>query len=98
MFELVWAARGAKDFTEVEKSSRKGLLKQVAKTLDFLRANPKHPSLHTPPYSKIDNPHNAKEKVFEAYAQQDPPAAYRVFWCYGPDKKQITIIAITAHP
>ena len=38
------------------------------------------------------------EKVFEAYAEQLTPAAYRVFWYYGPAAKQITIIAITPHP
>ena len=26
------------------------------------------------------------------------PGAYRLFWCYGPESGQITIIAITPHP
>jgi hypothetical protein len=30
--------------------------------------------------------------------QNRTPGAYRVFWCYGPDQKQITILAITPHP
>jgi hypothetical protein len=45
------------------------------------------------------------EKVFEAYAQNDTPGAYRIFWHYGPDevvgKKRtpvITVVAITPHP
>jgi len=38
------------------------------------------------------------EKVFEAYVQNKTPGAYRLFWCYGPDKGQITLIAITPHP
>jgi hypothetical protein len=38
------------------------------------------------------------EEVFESYAEQATPAAYRIFWCYGPKKGQITIIAITRHP
>jgi hypothetical protein len=38
--------------------------------------------------------------VFEAYAQNRTPGAYRIFWCYGPDKDKgdITITAITPHP
>ena len=44
------------------------------------------------------NPFAPKEPVFEAYAENQTPGAYRIFWCYGPDKKQITIIAITPHP
>jgi hypothetical protein len=38
------------------------------------------------------------KKVFEAHAEQSTPAAYRVFWCYGPEKNQITIVAITPQP
>jgi hypothetical protein len=37
------------------------------------------------------------EDIFEAYAQNKTPGAYRIFWFYGPEKKQITIVAITAH-
>ena len=25
-------------------------------------------------------------------------AAYRIFWYYGPNKEEITILAITEHP
>ena len=37
-------------------------------------------------------------KVFEAYAENKTPQAYRVFWHYGHKKSEITIIAITSHP
>jgi hypothetical protein len=37
-------------------------------------------------------------KVFEAYAQNKMPGAYRIFWCYGPNKGDITVIAIAPHP
>jgi hypothetical protein len=82
-----------------KKSSRQeGLFKQVHKTLTLLQTNPKHPGLQTHEYQSIENPFDEKQKVFEAYAQQNTPGAYRVFWCYGPGKKEITIIAITPHP
>ncbi|HEY4229775.1 MAG TPA: hypothetical protein VGO79_06365 [Thermoanaerobaculia bacterium] len=38
------------------------------------------------------------EEVFESYAEQYTPAAFRVFWHYGPARTQITILAITKHP
>jgi len=79
-------------------SRQAGLYKQIHKTLKLLQENPRHPGLKTHEYSSLDNPFNPKEKVFEAYAQNKTPGAYRVFWCYGPDKGQITIIAITPHP
>ncbi|MFT4553651.1 MAG: hypothetical protein ACI9S8_002292 [Chlamydiales bacterium] len=81
------------------KSSRQeGLFKQVRKTLKHLRENPRHPGLETHPYSSLEHPWDSSQKVFEAYAQNKTPAAYRVFWCYGPEKKEITIISISAHP
>ena len=40
----------------------------------------------------------SKQPVFEACAQNQTPGAFRVFWCYGPRKGDISIIAITPHP
>ncbi len=79
-------------------SRQEGLFMQVRKTIQLLGENPKHTGLHTHEYSALPNPLNPKENVFEAYVQNNTPGAYRVFGCYGPDKKQITIIAITPHP
>ncbi len=70
--------------------------KAVCKTLKVLSENPKHPGLNTHQYITTQGPKG--EKVFEAYAENKTSAAYRVFWYYGPLKKQITIIAITPHP
>jgi hypothetical protein len=70
--------------------------KAVAKCIRLLASDPRHPSLQTHEYSSLSGPKG--EKVFEAYAEQNPPAAYRVFWYYGPQCNQITILAITSHP
>ena len=79
-------------------SHEEGLFAQVHKTLDLLATDPRHPGLKTHKYIEIPNPTRPDEPVFEAYAQNKTPGAYRVFWCYGPDKDEITIIAITPHP
>lgn len=70
--------------------------KAVSKAIRFLAANPKHPSLNTHEYTVLSE--KLGVKVWEAYAEQKTPAAYRVFWVYGPDKRQITIISISPHP
>jgi hypothetical protein len=94
--EAAVASRTAKG---KEKSSKaEGLFKQVHKTLQMLAANPKHPSLRTHEYHSLVNPFDPKAKVFEAYAQNQTPSAYRVFWCYGPKSREIAILAITPHP
>jgi hypothetical protein len=82
---------------KAKSSKQEGLYKQVAKTLALLK-NPRNPGLQTHEYDSLQNPFNKSEKVFEAYAQNKTPGAYRVFWCYGPKKGEITVIAITPHP
>jgi hypothetical protein len=83
---------------ETKSSKAEGLFKQVHKALKLLRENPRHQGLQTHAYRSVKHPFDAKGKVFEAYAQNVTPGAYRVFWCYGPGKQEITIIAITPHP
>lgn len=81
------------------KASRdEGLFKQVHKCVSLLADNPRHPGLRTHEYRSLEHPFDPREKVFEAYAQNRTPGAYRVFWCYGPAGGQITVIAITPHP
>ncbi len=83
----------------LSKSSKiEGLFKQTYKTINLLQSNPRHPGLHTHEYDSIEHPFDPKQKIFEAYVQNNTSAAYRIFWCYGPEQKQITIITITAHP
>jgi hypothetical protein len=74
------------------------LFKQVEKCVRLLLENPRHPSLNTHEFDSIANPYDARAKVFEAYIQNRTPGAYRLFWCYGPIKGEITLIAITPHP
>ena len=101
--------RGLKERAEKSLKSRKskkkkksskdeGLFKQVQKTLKLLREDPRNRGLQTHEYESLPHPYKNGEKVFEAYAQNKTPGAYRVFWCYGPNTGEITIIAITPHP
>jgi mRNA-degrading endonuclease RelE of RelBE toxin-antitoxin system len=68
----------------------------IKKSLRFLQDNPRHPGLQTHEYTSLKGPKG--EKIFEAYAEQNTPAAYRIFFYYEPQKKEITIFAITPHP
>ncbi len=81
-----------------KSSKQEGLFKQVHKAISYLENNPRHRSLQTHKYGTVIDPAGKKRDSFEAYCQNDAPGAYRIFWCYGPDKKQITILAIIPHP
>ena len=92
-------ARESRHSSGKEKSSRQeGLFKQVHKAVRLLLGNPKHPGLQTHAYHSLTSPFGKNAKVFEAYVQNRTPGAYRIFWCYGPGKREITILAITPHP
>ena len=99
MFALILTRRAQDELDRLEDSPRQaGLVKQIKKTLGFLQTNPRHPSLQTHAFHSLEHPYDPDEKVFEAYVQRQTPAAYRLFWCYGPEKGRITVIAITPHP
>jgi hypothetical protein len=93
-----------KQLTALEKTpSKTAPAAQVRKALGYLELDPHHPSLHTHEFLSLTGFNG--EKIFEAYAQDKTPGAYRIFWHYGPDeitgKKRtpvITIVAITPHP
>jgi hypothetical protein len=70
--------------------------KAVKRTLGYLAENPRHPSLQTHPYESFKGP--SGEKVFEAYAEQDTPGAYRIFFYYGKQRGEIVILAVVPHP
>jgi mRNA-degrading endonuclease RelE of RelBE toxin-antitoxin system len=97
IFELVFTEKADSqlDFLEHSKD-KKVVLKAVQKTLALMETNLKHPSLQTHQYSDLQGANG--EKVFESYAQNRTSGAYRVFWHYDPEKKQITIVAIVPHP
>jgi hypothetical protein len=80
----------------VEDPSKKAVAKAVIKSLGLMRTNIKHPSLNTHKYDEITGPN--REIVFESYAQNNTPGAYRIFWFYGPGKSIITVLAVTPHP
>ena len=97
MFEIFLSDQAKAQLNKLKTD--KGLNKRynaVRKTIKLLSSDPRYKSLKTHEFTSLKGP--AGEKVFEAYAEQSTPAAYRVFWCYGPDKNQITIVAITPHP
>ena len=80
-----------------------GVLKQIKKTFGYLETNLRAKSLQTHKHEALTMRY--KREIFEAYAQQNTPGAYRVFWHYGDDEIDkkgnrtpcITVILIVQH-
>jgi hypothetical protein len=69
---------------------------KLVKAIHHLGNNPFHPGLES---------HEIKEltrifghKIFESYLENKCPAARRLFWAYGPNRGEITILAVEQHP
>jgi len=97
-FEIVLSNEASNQLNALQGAKDKIIVyKAVVKALRILAENPRHPGLNTHEYSALAGPDGVK--VFEAYAQNNTPGAYRIFFCYHPPKTaQVTVIAITPHP
>ena len=97
MYRLQFTDTSKNELADLKKdNSRNAIYKAVIKSLKFLENDPKHPSLNSKPFKTLSGP--SGEKLWESYAQQNTPGAYRIFWYYGPERKQITITSIISHP
>ena len=96
-FKLNYSEEAKGQFLELEMSKDKvKQYKAVAKTLGLMQVNLRHPSLRTHKFDAVESPFG--EEVFESYSQNKTPGAYRIFWCYGPERNDLYIIAIIPHP
>ena len=80
-----------------EISRKESLLyKKWGKAIKLLSEYPKYPGLHTheiPPLSK-----RYGMKVWQSYLENKTSGAMRMFWVYGPNQQEITIIGLEPHP
>ena len=70
--------------------------KKLAKALGYLQENPRHNSLASHEITDLTRKYGFK--VFQSYLENNTPSAGRLFWAYGPDAGDITVLAIEPHP
>lgn len=95
--ELLYTPEARAQIEALEKDpSAIRVWKAVRKTLALLEIDLRHPGLCTHKFRALSGP--GGEEVFEAYAQNRTPGAFRVFWHYGPGRGRITVMSVTPHP
>lgn len=76
----------------------KQLLGKWSRAIERLKENPHDPALDTHEIEDLSKKFGAK--VFQSYLENKtksrPP--YRLYWVYGPERKEITLIALIKHP
>lgn len=91
-------------WTDLQTRHRNGTIKKKdeelyqkwGSTLKKLSADPFYPSLKTheiPPLSK-----RYGIRVWQSYLENKRSGARRMYWVYGPDQQEITIIGLEPHP
>jgi hypothetical protein len=74
----------------------KRYFKKLVKTLGYLSANPRHPGLESHEIDDLSRRYGLR--VWQSYLENKTPSAGRIFWVYGPDRGEITVIGIEPHP
>ena len=80
------------------KNSKKDeeLYMKWGSTLKKLSVDPMYPSLHTHEIEPLSRRYGMK--VWQSYLENKTSKARRMYWVYGPDQKDITIIGLEPHP
>lgn len=94
--EAFWNDLSARRQTGKLDKAQDKFFKKWVKALGYLSANPRHNSLASHEIQDLTRKHGIK--IFQSYLENRMPAAGRVFWAYGPDKGDITILAVEPHP
>ena len=94
--EALWAdlAKGRKSGTLTAEEDE--LAEKLGKAAEQLANNPRHPGLASHEISDLTKKYGAP--VFQSYLENRTPAAGRLYWVYGPEKGEITLIGIEPHP
>ena len=72
------------------------LYKKWGNVLKKLASNPQYPSLNTHEILPLSKRYGMR--VWQSYLENKKSGARRMYWVYGPDHSDITIIGLEPHP
>ena len=72
------------------------LYKKRGNALKKLASNPQYPSLNTHEILPLSKRYGMR--VWQSYLENKKSGARRMYWVYGPDYSDITIIGLEPHP
>jgi hypothetical protein len=93
--ENLWKDLSARKLAGRLDKDEEKFFKKLVKALGYLAADPRHNSLSSHEISDLSRKHGLK--IFQSYLENNTPGAGRVFWTYGPDAQDITVLAVEPH-
>ena len=91
-FELRFTPSAENDRASIKDPKR---VKKVRNTLAKLANDPGYQGLATHRYEAFDKVYG--NPVWESYVENRTPVAWRIWWAYGPERGQITVLMIGPH-
>ena len=79
----------------INKKDRE-LYKKWGNALKKLSEDPMYPSLRSHEIEDLSRRYGMK--VWQSYLENKKSGARRMYWVYGPDRQEITIIGLEPHP
>ncbi len=70
--------------------------KKIGKAMHLMSGNPRHPGLRTHEIEALSKKYGFK--IYQSYLENNTPSAGRMFWAYGPEKREITVLGVEPHP
>jgi len=94
--EKFWTELSCKVKGNAASKDEQTLYKKLGKSLSLLANNPRHPGLCSHDINDLSNRYGMK--VWQSYLENNTPRAGRIFWVYGPNRQDITVIGLEPHP
>ena len=92
----LWDDLQRKHTSETATKDEKKLRKLMGKAMRLIAIDPRYPGLQTHEITALTRRYGMK--VWQSYLENNTPKAGRIYWVYGPDKGDITIIGLEPHP
>jgi hypothetical protein len=94
--EGLWEELCDKDGKGALSKDEHRLYKKWGKAMKLLSYNPRHPGLNSHEIGALSRRYGMK--VWQSYLENKTSGAGRIYWVYGPEKEEITVIGIEPHP
>jgi hypothetical protein len=94
--KALWEALSKKHKDGTASKSEEELYNKWGSAIKKLSENPMYPGLRSHEIEELSRRYGIK--VWQSYLENKRSGARRMFWVYGPDKQEITIIGLEPHP